>query len=209
MLFRKFRQEDFPCVLEAYDQAWGWEQGANPLLRLATARFYVADMIATSDEVVVAEEGRVFQGLACLVDPLLKQSEDDAVRLRFREIAAEALRGLAQMEGGKREVEFMEQLARSGKRLEAQLREQGIGWDAELLFLLCAGHARGRGVGKAIADEVFARLRSAHHSGTVMLKTDTHCSWQFYPKNGWRQVACYPWSEAEDFTAFAFTKPIL
>ncbi len=208
MQFRSFREDDFSSLIEAYDQAWGWEQGKDPLLRLQIARFYTADMIATSDEVIVAEQDGVFLGLACLSDPLLRKCEDDSRRARFRDIAQDAMGQLALVEGGRREIEFMHQLEKSGSRLVEQLRELQIGWDAELLFLLCAAEARGQGVGKALMDEALSRLKAAHRTGTVMLKTDTHCSWQFYPKHGWRQAASYEWPEAQDMTAYVFTRPI-
>jgi GNAT superfamily N-acetyltransferase len=200
---------DYAAVLRAYESAWGWEFGDNADLRILTGEYYCAEVIADADCTIVAtdDDGK-FLGLACLICKKLSDCRNDAVQFACRAVRNKAEELLKGMPDGKYVIEFANMLTSSNLVLETRMRDGETEWSAELLFLLCATEARGKGVGKALVKKAMKMLKRAGVKGNLMLKTDTHCGWQFYPKTGWKVAAAYEWPGGMDMTAMAFIKKI-
>lgn len=200
---------DYAAVLQAYETAWGWEFGENVDLRIVTGEYYCADVIANADCTLVAtDDNGKFLGMACVLSKKLRDCRDETLQSTCLAIRNKAEEMLREMPDGKYAIEFTRMLASSNLVLEMRMHDGGVDWSAELLFLLCATEARGKGVGKAIVKKVMKMLKRAGAKGNLMLKTDTHCDWQFYPKTGWKAAAVYEWHGGMNMTAMAFTKKI-
>lgn len=206
MKIRSFRLPDFPFLAQAMDEEWGWElKDCTQSERDALAVFYSAAAVGSCNVVLTAvNEEEVPCAFLCA--EVFRQDKNDANASHWRSLMTAAQTQLQASPAGREVLRFYERIAAVNIRLLEQVKSKGIAPQAELRFFITAPSARGRGAGKALLTSFGDYLRQSHVS-VCLLFTDSHCSWQYYEKNGWRRSAFERWEcEGETIDAFAYVK---
>lgn len=207
---KRFNHDDFESLCATFDRQWGWELGDDFELRHDLAVHYLAAALAGADIVRVASVDGQTVGVMCAQVADLPSSHDDGVPDKSRYLSLCALSGqrLQASELGRKALSFYATIDAANAQLEQEMSQSSKYWDAEMTLLLCDAAARGKGVGKALVASLFVALQkcSAHY---CMLKTDSHCNWQFYEKQQWELAASVPWPDKSGIIGFAFRKPVL
>ncbi len=208
---RSYRDEDFGDLVRMFDETWGWELKGSSEENLDLASMYIALALVAADTVYVCEVDGSVQGVTCLQTSMksalerLDNKDYDAKTYFF--MAQTLENKLQQTESGRFALDFYERLDAVNEILIEKLSENGVAWDVELKLLLTSPSCRGKGVGKALVTKVFDELRSKAVK-TCMLRTDTHCAWEYYEKTGWTRGAEYVWPDEDDLTALAYVKAV-
>lgn len=209
---RLYRDEDFGDLVRMFDETWGWELKGPKQENVALASLYIALALIGSDVVYVAQIDGKVQGVACL--QFSQKQKTESVDSRGYDVSSYMLvaqslqKQLQQTQTGRYALDFYERLEGVNGILLRKLRENSVDWDAELKLLLTSPQSRGQGVGKALVEQVFDELRR-RKTKTCMLRTDTHCAWQYYEKTDWRRAAEYVWPDEADLTALAYVKAVV
>lgn len=208
---RAYRDEDFGDLVRMFDETWGWELKGSKQENLALASWYIALALIGADVVYVAQVDGKVQGVACLQCSLEEGNTKGDTRTfdatPYMLVVQSLQEQLRQTETGRFALDFYERLDGVNAILLKKLEENSIDWDAELKLLLTSPECRGKGVGKALVAQVFDELRRQKVK-TCMLRTDTHCAWQYYEKTSWRRGAQYVWPDETDLTALAYVKAV-
>lgn len=211
VLVRAYQDKDFSDLAHMFDETWGWELKGCAEENFALASLYIALALIAADCVYVAEVDGKVQGVACVQIP--NKAGVACTGLREYDAAAYMLtvqmleEKLRQSETGRFALEFYNRIDGVNAILLKKLAENSVDWDAELKLLLTSPDCRGKGVGKALVTEVFAELRRRCIK-VCMLRTDTHCAWQYYEKTNWKRGAEYDWPDEKDLTALAYVKAV-
>lgn len=207
MRIRTFQDDDFETLVRAFDATWGWELETDEAEKTRLAVHYVAGALAASNYTRVVETDGHVLGVMCSV---VQGESDEAHRANpytYMMVAEQAKRELLETATGREIVSFYDRIAQINRDLEAQLRSNALDWQAEMTLLLCDPSATGRGVGRLLVADLFDYL-SDRGVRWCILKTDTHCAWEYYVKTGWTQAATKCW-EDDDIRAFAFRKEVV
>ncbi len=208
LVVRHYQDADFDDLVRMFDETWGWELEGDEEENRALAVLYIALALLGSTEVFVAQyEGRV-QGVACLQTSgksVSSQETYDRAALSF--LVQTMTARLKASESGRFALDFYEKIDAVNMRLLEVMRADNLLWDAELKLLLTSSTCRGLGVGKNLMKTVFDCLK-AKKLAWCMLRTDTHCAWQYYEKTGWSRSAELVWEDGTDITAFAYRKRV-
>lgn len=205
---RAYRDGDFEDLVGMFDATWGWELPADDGVRPLLAQLYVASALLASDTVLVVEDAGRVRAVMCLGyarrDPRWTVSGDGASLLAVVQTAQRQLQATG---AGRRVLRFYERVDAANALLLEELARKSIGWQAEIKLLLTDPAARGKGFGGRLMQ---AALDAAARRGLTlaMLRTDTHCAWQYYGKTGWEMAARIPWQDGTDIVSFAFVKRI-
>ena len=204
VLIRRFESRDFSAAVDLFDEIWGWELEGDAAEKADLAVLYVAGIIAESNHLAVAEiDGAVCAVVFADVVGLGEVEERSA----YLTMAAQAQARLQMSETGRRTLAFYAKLEAVFAGLCEAMLEAGDGWDAEIKLLLTSSACRGRGIATRLTQTVFEAL-SKNAGSRCMLCTDTHCSWQYYEKTGWRRAAQIDWNDGSGITAFAYRKEV-
>lgn len=208
---RHFRDEDFYDLVAMFDETWGWELKGTDEDKLALATLYIACAVAGSDRVFVAEANGKAVATACLQsveDRAAFAADTGCDKARYLTLIDQSRKKLAKTEAGRFALDFYKDLDAVNERLIQSLAKDGKPWDAELKLLLTSPNCRGMGLGKMLLQAVFDDLKK-FDKRMCMLRTDTHCAWQYYEKTGWSCDAKIDWEDDSDITAFAFRKAVV
>lgn len=208
---RAYRDDDFVDLARMFDDTWGWELTGTPEENMDLASLYVALALLGSDIVYVAEIDGKVEGVACLQ---VTQASNESKK-SFKQydvntyaIVAQTLgESLKTSEAGRFALDFYRRLDAVNTILVERLEQKNVPWDAELKLLLTSPACRGKGVGKGLVASVFEDLKD-YGMKLCMLRTDTHCAWQYYEKTGWERAVEYDWPDEEDLTALSYVKAV-
>lgn len=207
MQVRTYADSDFESVVRIFDAIWGWELEGDQEEKHTLAAHYIAAALAGSNYVRVAEhEGNVV-GIMCAAIDNLTDTTHRPDYATYMMLVAQTRQTLEQTETGRETLAFYKDIDAINADLERSMIRQGQDWQAEMKLLICSPDCQGQGVGKHLVGDLFARLHREHVTW-CMLKTDTHCQWQYYEKTGWLMAARQEWPGDSDMTAFAFCREV-
>ncbi len=207
MLVRTYRDNDFEAIVQAFDDTWGWELDTDADEKQALAAHYVAGALAASNYTrVVEKDGRVI-GVMCSSIPHLNDTRYRVNPVTYLLVVEETKKRLLHTATGREILSFYDRIADINRELEDELRRNAMDWQAEMTLLLCAPDKTCAGVGRALVSDLFGFLGQIGVQWCI-LKTDTHCAWEYYLKTGWTQAVTKPWKGESDMLAFAFRKAV-
>ena len=207
MLVRTYRDDDFEAIVRAFDATWGWELDTDAEEKQALAAHYVAGAVAASNYTrVVEKDGRVI-GIMCSSIQNMNDARYRVDPVTYLLVVEETKMRLSRTETGREILTFYDRIADINRELEEELRRNALDWQAEMTLLLCAPDKTCAGVGKALVGDLFDFMGQIGVQWCI-LKTDTHCAWEYYLKTGWTQAVSKPWQGQSDMRAFAFRKAV-
>lgn len=209
LTIRVYEPDDYPCIAKIFDKIWGWELEDDAQLRASLALFYAGAAVLESSRVLVADLDGSVAGVCCVK----ADGEESCLAYRPDPVLAAALAqsriGLQKTAAGRQTLEFYRGIDTVNQQLDSVMSEQGLFFDAEIKLLITDPDAQGRGVGRALQKAALEYLSGLGSVRAVMLKTDTHCAWQFYEHTGWTRAAQKDWIfSGEKITAFAYRRTI-
>lgn len=205
---RPYQEADFESVVELFDTIWGWELTGPKEERWALATFYCAGAWLKSDMVRVLTADDALAAVAFFNHDAPSQDRvvDQPSLTKpawLLTVFQESLQVLQASTTGQETLTFYERIDAINDQLMMQARANGFSWQSELRLLMTHPRYQGKGFAKKIMFDGLQRL-SEQGLAHCMLKTDTHCAYQFYDKTGWQQRAVLPWPKEDDMTAFLY-----
>ena len=203
-------QDDcFQGVSDLFDELWGWELEGSDAEKRDIADLYIAETLLACNRLrVIKEAGTVaaFLGAVFYENPPEGEGLENPQAMRCAALAFESR--LKQTAYGRASIAFNDQITAANRQLKADMLGAGLAWGAELKLLMTSSRFQGRGLARSLIDDAFEDMRRRGIDSAI-LYTDTHCSWRYYEKTGWRLAASRVWShEGDPIRAFAYHKHI-
>ncbi|MEA4854261.1 MAG: GNAT family N-acetyltransferase [Christensenella sp.] len=180
--FRTLHKKDFPQVRKLISDIWNFERYTNnPKLLDVFAGSFLDVYLLNQNYTRVAVENDKITGL------LIGRCESLSVSRKPRYLFS-LLKNLAYLhisKQGRRIASIQKRFAALSAKLFDEVDDT---FDAELVLILTAPIARGRGIGKKLLYDFNAFLK-AHGSHSVCLITDSFCNYRFYDRLGYTRAA--------------------